>query len=202
VRTEWRRRTIVAIVVVLAALDVAAWAFVFHREPTKSTYVSRAVTTDPAPLTPAPTPTAAMALPNTNGNSLVVSIVGDSIGRGDYASSADRRHPALMETALRARGAVTADDVSAPAGSKSTDVEVQGGQDLVVLEVGTTDQSDTVQQTFTANYTGLVAATRTSSPKAGLICAGTWSSLGAHFEVVIQAACNYADGTFVSLQSI
>jgi acyl-CoA thioesterase-1 len=196
-------------VVVLAALDVAGWAFVLHRGPAKSTYVPRVGAFDQAPLSPIPTPSPtsaaqspALALPDTNGKPPAVSIVSDSIGAGDYASSADRPYRVLLETALRARGAITADDVGAPAGSKSTNVKVPGGQDLVVLEVGTTDLSGTDLKTFTANYIGLVAATRASSPKAGLVCAGTWSRLGANFDAVIQAACDYADGAFVSLQPL
>ncbi len=131
-----------------------------------------------------------------------VSIVGDSLASGRYASSPDVRYRALVLAALAARGATTpVEAVKTEASSLSTAVTLPAGLDFVVLELGTDDMLRTDVAGFAASYSDLVKSVRTSSPDAALVCAGTWSAIGAEFDAVIERACTQAGGRFVSLRS-
>ena len=129
----WGGRAILTIIVVVAVADIAAWAFVFHRGPAKSSYVSRlsgnGVPEASASPTPSPSPAAAaLPLPDTTGRALNVSFIGDSITAGHFASSPETGYRQLMQDALATRGDVTVQDPT-PSGTSdlSTAVTVPTG---------------------------------------------------------------------------
>ena len=208
----WRGRARVALIILLTFVCATFWVFLFMRHPAKSTYVSRVTGTGLPPLSmPTPVPSlptsasgpAAIELPTVSGRALLLSIVGDSLATGHFASGPKTRYRALIISALQARGSVTAVEATTPAASTlSTTVTVPGGLDLVVLELGTDDLSRTTVAAFTSSYGALVSSVRKSSPHAALVCAGTWSALGAVFDAVIQRDCVAARGHFVSLASL
>ncbi len=132
-----------------------------------------------------------------------ISIAGDSIAAGHYASNPYATFRTLMYAALQARGAVNVQDPTTTAltATLSPALTVPAGMDLVVLELGTDDIPRTDVTTFGSAYSALVKNTRASSPNAALVCAGTWSANGSAFDAVIQRACTSANGTYVSLAS-
>ncbi len=209
VKHAWRGPALIAAIVLLAAVDIAAWALVFHRGPAESSYVSRlnpseAPQASPSSAsTPSPQPSArpGASLPDTNGRPLAATVVGDSIGAGDYTSAPERRYSTLVQDALKARGPLAFDDVSAPA-TTTTDITVPSDQDLIVVELGTDDLAADDLKGFTASYAALLASIRKASPDAVLVCAGTWSELGVYYDSVIQSACSFAGGQYVALQPL
>ncbi len=213
----WKAKAAVGFLVLLAAADGVFWGYLFKRPPAKSTYVSSvtgtsdvsagAYTAPPPTASPAPSPgkvnTAAepFALPSPTGRPLVVSIVGDAIATGQYASGPDHRYRTLVLNALSARGAVTASEATRM-GDWSTAVEVPSGLDLAVVEVGSTDVGKVGVTAFSRSYRALVSSVRSSSPHAALVCVGTWNAQGAGFDRAIASACAGERGRFVSLQAL
>lgn len=216
VRSGNHGRAIVALIVVLAVADAAAWGFLFKSRPAGSTYVSTAASSSLPPLNASPTPSASapsraapttaalsLALPKPAGQALNVAIVGDDLAVGRYASSPDSRYRQLMLTALRNRGPVNL-EVAYPTGSggPSTAKTAPSDLDLMVVELGTDDMTSGTLALFTAGYDAYLVAVRAASPKAALICAGTWSHTGQAYDVVIEHACGFEGGRFVSLAAL
>ena len=119
-----------------------------------------------------------------------MSIVGDSITAGHFASKPDKTFRALVLAALSARGPVAAQDA------------VPSGVDLAVLEVGTDDMRVQRVSDFRTAFEALVAQVRSASPNADLVCAGTWSATGGLYDAVIQRACTGANSRYVPLQAL
>ena len=160
-------------------------------------------TSTPSTLpTPSPAPVP-LKLPDTKGRSLDVSIVGDSLTVGLYASGPTTRNRNLILSVLRRRGPVSATEAFASgAAGGSTAVTVPGRLDLVVLELGTADEGRVTAGAFVVSYAALVKQVRRTSPTADLVCAGTWGPANVVFDAVIEQACEAAGGRFVSLRSL
>ena len=209
-------RVIVALIVVLAVVDVAAWGYLFKSHPAESTYVSAAASSSLPPLNASPTPSAApsssvpstaaavsLALPKPAGQSLNVAIVGDNLAVGRYASTPDTRYRQLMLASLRARGPVNLEAAyPTPSVGPSTDKTAPPNLDLMVVELGTDDMASGTLAQFTAGFNAYLIAVRAASPNAALICAGTWSDTGQAYDAVIEHACGFEGGRYVSLQAL
>ena len=200
-----RAFTVLLVCAAVAAFGVAGFVVAQHDTvPQAGEIIGYQPQLAPSATEPAPAPTPApLQLPNTRGRALTVSIVGDSLTAGHYASGPARRFRNLVLSALEARGTVNAEEAT-PTGAStlSTAVTVPAGLDLVVLELGTSELASTDVRTFTNGYRALVTSIRASSPHAALVCAGTWSEQGAAYDAVIQQVCSAVDGRFVSLRGL
>ena len=160
--------------------------------------------TPPSP-TPSPVPTASpsplpLVLPDPKGRSLEVSIVGDSLTVGLYATGPTKRNRDLILAVLKRRGPVSAlEATNTYSSTASTAVTVPSRLDLVVLELGTVDEKSVSAEAFRVSYGALVSQVRKTSPTADLVCVGTWSAAGGAFDAIINRACTAAGGRFVSL---
>ncbi len=197
------RLAAVVAIVALAAVNVIFWTRGSDGKSSKSSF-SQQATVSPLPSATAP-PIHVTAHPLTlpSGRTLQVSIVGDTIATGRYASSPDKRFRSLVLAALTARGPVSADEASRTGTSSlSTAVSVPPNMDLVVLELGTDDMRAASVTDFATAYGALVSSVLASSPQAALVCAGTWSATGGLYDEVIQRDCTMAKGRYVSLQAL
>jgi acyl-CoA thioesterase I len=199
----WGSRVAVVVIVLLAAVNVVFWGGFYKNKPAKASFSHRASVF--ALPSPSPTPTPVMANPLTlpTGRTLQVSIVGDSIGSGRFASGPDKRYRALVLAALTARGPVAPEEpVSTGTSALTSAVAVPSNMDLVVLELGTDDMRVESVPDFGMAYGALVASVQADSPHAALVCAGTWSATGGLYDQVIQRDCTAAKGRYVSLQAL
>jgi lysophospholipase L1-like esterase len=200
----WGRRVGVVAIVLLAVVNVIFWTGFSRGKSSKSSFAQPKVIALPSGVATPPVPTTAnpLALPTPAGP-LRVSIVGDSIAAGHYASTPDKRFRALLLSGLSARGPVSPVEPAATGTSAlSTAVALPNGVDLVVLEVGTDDMRTESVSDFQTAFGALVAEVHTASPHAELICAGTWSATGGLYDAVVQHACTGASSRYVPLQSL
>jgi acyl-CoA thioesterase-1 len=200
----WGKRVAVVIVVLLAAVNVVFWAGLYKNKPAKTSFSQQVPIATPSSTRAVPVPVTAnpLTLPKPVGRPLLVSVVGDSIATGRYASGSDTRFRALILSALSVSGPVTPEE-AAPTGTSalSTAVSVPGGQDLVVLELGTDDMRVASVTEFEMAFGALIASIQAESPNADLVCAGTWSATGGLYDAIIQRDCTAAKGRYVSLQA-
>jgi acyl-CoA thioesterase I len=210
-------------VVVLAIANVFFWGVVYNRQSVKPSSFTARLTPTTAPSVapierPQPTvsahPSASatpsipaglpvpLPLPNASGRALKVSIVGDLLGTGHYASSPSTRYRGLLLAALQARGAVSVEEATGTGGTLSAAVQVPPGLDLAVVELGTNDMASTDVNGFEQVYSALLKSIRLGSPDAALVCAGTWSADGLAFDNIIQQDCVREQGHFVSLRDL
>jgi hypothetical protein len=202
---SWGRRAAVVAIVLLAAANVVFWGYIYHRQEVKPSAFATKQGPALLPLTATePSPSAAPLSLSTNGSGVLrLSIVGDTLATGRYASGPTNRFRALALSALEARGPVAVQEATPTSASgPSTAVTVPGSLNLVILELGTDDMARTTATEFAADYGHLVDSIRASSPKAALVCAGTWSANGQAYDAVIQRDCVHADGRFVSLRAL
>ena len=201
----WGKRIAVVAVVLLAAANVVFWAGYSKSKPGKASFSQQIPLSPPSSAASLPVPVTSnpLALPQPVGRPLLVSIVGDSIAAGRYASGPAERFDALILSTLSARGPVTPEQ-AAPTGTSglSTAVSVPSGTELVVLEVGTDDMRVEGVTDFGTAFGALVASIQAASPNADLVCAGTWSATGGLYDAVIQRDCTDAKGRYVPLQAL
>ena len=191
-------------VVLLAAVNVVFWVGLGRNKPAPASF-SQLPVRIPAAAPTAPTPVTSnpLTLVTPAGRPLLVSVVGDSIAAGHYASGPDRGFRSLVLAALSARGPVTPEDAAGTGTSPlSTAVTVPSGLDLVVLELGTDDMHIASVSQFEMAYGALVAQVHADSPKADLVCAGTWSATGGLYDAVIERDCTSVGGRYVPLQAL
>jgi lysophospholipase L1-like esterase len=193
------------VIVLLAVANIVFWVGVNKGKSSKASFAQQKPMRTPAVAVTPPTPVTAdpLRLPAPSGRPLMVSIVGDSVAAGHYASGPDERFQSIMLSVLAARGRVTPVEATATGTSPlSTAVTVPSGVDLVVLEVGTDDMRAQGVTDFERTFKALVAMVHTSSPNADLVCAGTWSATGGLYDAAIQRACTGARARYVSLQAL
>jgi acyl-CoA thioesterase I len=199
----WGSRVAVVAIVLLAAVNVVFWGGVYKSKPAKSSFSQKATVSTLPSASTAPTPVTANPLTLPTGRTLQVSIVGDTIATGRFASGPDKRFRTLVLTALAARGPVSPDEATRTGTSDlSTAVAVPPHMDLVILELGTDDMRAESVPDFGMAYGALVATVRADSPNAALVCAGTWSATGGLYDEVIQRDCTAVKGRFVPLQAL
>jgi acyl-CoA thioesterase-1 len=199
----WGRRVAVVAIVLLAAVNVVFWGGVYKSKPAKSSFSQKATVSALPSASATPTPVTADPLTLPTGRTLQVSIVGDTIATGRFASGPDTRFRSLVLAALGARGQVSADEATRTGTSLlSTAVAVPPNMDLVVLELGTDDMRAASVSDFGMGYGALVSSVLADSPNAAVVCAGTWSATGGLYDAVIQRDCGMAKGRYVSLQAL
>lgn len=133
----------------------------------------------------------------------MVSIVGDSLVIGKYATGPDKRNRNLILAALRKEHSVTPLEASpSEVTGLATKVSVPAHLDLVILELGTDDSRRLSPATFASDFDALVASVRRTSASAALVCTGLWSATGGAYDAVIERACRGAGGRFVSLRAM
>jgi acyl-CoA thioesterase I len=198
----WGRRAAIAVVILLAVANVIFWTGM-NGKSSKASFAQQKPLGTPSAIATPPIPKTANPLALPAASPLKVAIVGDSIAAGRYASVPDKRFRALVLAALSARGPVSPIEPAVTGTSPmSTAVAVQSGANLVVLEVGTDDMRVERVSDFQTAFGALVAQVRSASPKAELVCAGTWSATGGLYDAVIQRACTGPNSRYVPLQAL
>ena len=199
---SWGRRAAVVVVILLAVANVIFWTG-SNGTSSKASFAQQKPLAAPSAIVTPPIPKTANPLQLPAASPLKVSIVGDGIASGRYASVPSKGFHALMLAALSAREPVSPSE-PAPTGTSpvSTAVTVPSGMNLVVLEVGTDDMRVERVSDFQTAFGALVAQVRNASPGAELVCAGTWSATGGLYDEVIQRACTGATSRYVPLQAL
>lgn len=143
---------------------------------------------------------------------LRLTVIGDSISAGYYASSSDLAFPALVVRQMRVSGEQVAPTVISRAGATTTDAEhwdTGVGSDIVIVELGTNDWGNAVPvDQFTSRYDDLLTRIRVGSPRARLVCLGNWADkaelngLGLtsqRYDLVVAQECASHGGGYVDL---
>lgn len=139
-----------------------------------------------------------------NGDGLVQTmIVGDSLAAAFFATTEEDGFAHLVEEAI---GPV---EVSTTARAHQTLATVAGVTDVpskvevAVIELGTNDVGmQTPLTAFQTQYEGLTRAIRAESPRARLVCIGTWTGWGDMYDRIIEDACVAVDGSYVDAQPL
>jgi lysophospholipase L1-like esterase len=78
------------------------------------------------------------------------------------------------------------------------------GAGLIVVEFGTKEAYAGALPMFTSNYSTYLDELTTASPKAAIVCLGTWtySTLGGAFDAAIKTACTQHDGIYIKLADL
>ena len=189
----WGRRAAIAVVILLAVANVIFWTG-SNGTSSKASFAQQKPLATPSVIVTPPIPKTAHPLRLPAASPLKVSIVGDSIAAGRFASMPDKAFRALMLAALSARGprrrGRRPDGGPVPSAGSG------------VLEVGTDDMRVERVSDFQTAFEALVAQVRSASPGADLVCAGTWSATGGLYDAVIQRACTGANSRYVPLQAL
>lgn len=202
----------VAIVVVAALLltrggtDATPTASATSTSPERTATPTRTPSPSPArtaPPTPTPTTPGLLRIPRDAAGDARVLITGDSLAAGFFASSEAQGFSALVTGAL---GRVTPTTVSRAHETLSTVAgvtDVPADLGLAVIELGTNDVGiPTPLADFEAQYAELVGRIRTSSPRAAIVCTGTWTVDGAEYDGIIAGVCTANAGRYVSLADL
>jgi lysophospholipase L1-like esterase len=141
-----------------------------------------------------------------------LTVIGDSLAAGYYASTADHAFPQLVAREMRHAGEAVTTTVVSRAGATTADAQrwkVGITSDVVVVELGTNDWGDAVSiDQFTTRYQDVLARVRAASPKARLLCMGEWAGAdeqngigiaSRQYDAAVQRACSAARGTYVDI---
>lgn len=142
------------------------------------------------------------------GRSLSILFAGGSLTAGRDASSVETSFRGVVTKKLVAGGPVEAvrigDSGLTVSQTKPEMDAVQGGSDIVIVELGTSDIAQSTPSAFAESYPAFVTSARKASPKAALVCLGVWQSspAGGALDAVIDSACQANGGRYVSLATI
>ena len=137
---------------------------------------------------------------------LKVLFAGDSLTAGYYATKQTDGFSQLVVADLLKKGPVERLGASRAGGNLSTVgnlVDIPDGFDLAIIELGTNDiQGKTDPAVFPGQYTALLKKVQAASPKAALICMGTWGSAGTDtdaYDAAIEKSCVAHGGKYIDL---
>jgi acyl-CoA thioesterase-1 len=154
-----------------------------------------------------------IASPNTieltmdKGEPLRVSIVGDSMDYGLFATEKALTFHELMVEEWRKSGPV-ADQMPNTIGGTARDAlktqDFPRGQQLYVVELGTNDAVRVNYQDFRTEYNTLLDRIRSASPDAALVCVGPWrpKEIADTFDTMIKDLCEVRGGVFRSISDL
>lgn len=127
-------------------------------------------------------------------------VAGDSLAAGFFASQKDRGFTSLVADAVGPVEMTTAAQAHQTLTTVAAITDVPDDLDLAVVELGTNDVGlPTPVADFEQQYVGLLERIRASSPKAALVCLGTWTSDGAAYDEAIARTCAERGGVYVGL---
>jgi acyl-CoA thioesterase-1 len=135
-----------------------------------------------------------------------IGVVGDSLAYGYYASEPAKAWPSRLRTALERYGAVS-EEVDAGPGETAGEALVRavpGGDDLIVVELGTNDVKRHTGASFAATYRSLLRRLAQESPRAVLLCLEPWGPQApvAAYSATIERLCREAGGKAASISGI
>lgn len=146
-----------------------------------------------------------VAVPFQKDRALKYLLVGDSLSNGAAATVPAKAFREVVKAKLGEYGPVE----SALAGRAGEGVKLiapqavaaGAGFDVVVVEVGTNDAGETPVAEFADRYEGMIRTLREQSPKAALVCLGTWrdEKMGAADNAVIEKTCKAFGGRYRQL---
>lgn len=146
-----------------------------------------------------------LTVTRTAGQPLRMLVAGDSLSQGRFATLAEEAYVPLVETALSKRGPVET-DIIGDSGNTTTDVlpsVTSKRYDFIILELGTNDAGEE-NRAFAQDYPKMVKALRKASPKAALLCTGSWQTnyRAGMVDPTIQKVCTDNGGRYVRLNPL
>ncbi|MEZ3155828.1 SGNH/GDSL hydrolase family protein [Microbacterium sp. BWR-S6Y] len=203
----------ISVVAVAAVIGVAAVMTSAARDAPEvapaasaSTRPTPTATRTPSPtLTPTATPTPT-ARPGTvlvdrkNDGSVRMLVAGDSLTAGFFATTKDRGFIRLVADDIGSVDVTGAAQAQQTLSTVAAVTDVPSDVGVAVVELGTNDVGvPTPLADFEQQYASLLDRIRSTSPKAGLLCLGTWTADGAAYDEVIARSCAARAGVYVSL---
>lgn len=217
-----RRRTARTVAIIVVAIILAAAAAVLgvaavmtggarDARPTASPAFASpgpSETATPAPR-PTPTPTSTPTPTARPGTALIeragdgrvrMLVAGDSLAAGFFATTKDRGFIRLVADGIGSVDVTGAAQAQQTLSTVAAVTDVPADVGVAVVELGTNDVGvPTPLADFEQQYASLLDRIRSTSPRAGLLCLGTWTADGAAYDEVIARTCAARGGIYVSL---
>ena len=166
-------------------------------------------TPSPSPTPPAPVPERRTVQP------LRILFLGASITSGFFSTGTASAYPAVVVDRLRARGDVVQPTVFAQPGvevGQTLAWPVPAGQNVVVVQLITNDFWHSVPlSTYRDGYDQLLTRIQTASPRARLVCLGSWDRSQAvnqrglsasAYDATTRTSCQRRAGVYVPLAQL
>jgi lysophospholipase L1-like esterase len=141
------------------------------------------------------------------GEPMLVTMVGDSLDHGLYATTpSDGFHQLIVEN-WRQSGPVVDNPLNSLGGTAQRALQnpdVPRDQDLYVVELGTNDAAEMSHRAFRQHYGELLNRIKAASPDAALLCVGAWrpKEVAVRFDTIIKDLCEIRGGVFRSISDI
>lgn len=132
-----------------------------------------------------------------------VLFAGGLITQGLFASTPEAVYTSRVAAQIREEFAVRSVDVrtvSAASADLAAISSADADEDLVVLEVGTSEE--TALRPFLAQYAALTQRVREQWPDAALICLGIWGGAGNPYDIEIARLCRRSGGAYVEMADL
>ncbi|MGD9988020.1 SGNH/GDSL hydrolase family protein [Pseudonocardia sp.] len=138
---------------------------------------------------------------------LSLTVVGDSLDAGLYATTPQGGFHGLLVAELRTLAPVVDRPLSVVGGTSARalgNAQFPAGQDLYIIELGTNDVAEVDAGTFRDNYRRLLDRVLAASPQAHLLCVGVWrpEQISKRFDVIIKDTCETRGGVFRQLADL
>lgn len=194
----------VAAVTISATRDAPEAAPAASASPRPSVSATRTPTPTPAPTpTPTPTPTArpgTVLLERKGDDSVRMLVAGDSLTAGFFATTKDQGFIRLAAADIGGVDITGAAQAQQTLSTVAAVTDVPADVGVAVVELGTNDVGvPTPLADFEQQYANLLDRIRSTSPRAGLVCLGTWTADGAAYDEAIARTCAARAGVYVSL---
>ncbi|MFS0794848.1 SGNH/GDSL hydrolase family protein [Microbacterium sp. 1P10AE] len=192
----------VAAVMTDGARDARPTASPAFASPGPSETATPAPRPTPTPTsTPTPTARPGTALIERAGDGRVRMLVaGDSLTAGFFATTKDRGFIQLVADGIGSVDVTGAAQAQQTLSTVAAVTDVPADVGVAVIELGTNDVGvPTPLADFEQQYASLLDRIRSTSPRAGLLCLGTWTADGAAYDEVISRTCVAHAGVYVSL---
>lgn len=175
--------------------------------PTVHHSASAALSPSPPPLTPVPERRTVQPVR--------ILFLGASITRGFFSTGADLAYPAVVVERLRARGEAVQPTVIAQPGvevAQALTWAVPTAQNIVVVQLITNDFRHSIPLSmYQSGYDALLAKIQAASPRARIICLGSWDAsqaingrgaTAADYDATTRSACQRSAGVWVPLSQL
>ncbi len=170
--------------------------------PTDATSPTRTPKAFPTP-TPTPTPTArpgTVLVDRKDDDGVRMLVAGDSLSAGFFATTKDQGFIRLVADGIGSVDVTGAAQAQQTLSTVAAVTDVPSDVGVAVVELGTNDVGvPTPLPDFEQQYAALLERIRSTSPRAGLVCLGTWTADGASYDEVIARTCGARGGVYVAL---
>lgn len=127
-------------------------------------------------------------------------VAGDSLTAGFFATTKDEGFIHLVAAEIGRVDITGAAQAQQTLSTVAAVTDVPADVGVAVVELGTNDVGvPTPLADFEQQYAGLLDRIRSTSPRAGLVCLGTWTADGRAYDEVVSRTCAARAGVYVSL---